>query len=68
MWCGCKNCRNRADHAKFMTKKRGGDTSDNSSGNGNESKIKTTDIFKIALAAMLSEEDFAALDGQSLKD
>ena len=24
MWCGRKNCRNRADHAKFMADKRGG--------------------------------------------
>ena len=68
MWCGRKNCRNRADHAKFMSERRGGDASDSSSSNGNESKNKTTDDFKITLAAMLSEEDFAALDGQFLKD
>ena len=67
MWCGRKHCRNRADHAKFMAEKRGG-ANDSKSSNGNESKMKATDDFKIALAAMLSEEDFAALDGQFLKD
>ena len=68
MWCGRKNCRTRADHAKFMSEKRGGNASNYSSDNGNESKMKATDDFKIALAAMVSEEDFAALQGQFLKD
>ena len=67
MWCGRKNCRNRADRAKFMAEKRG-EENDSKSSNGNENKMTATDDFKIALAAMLSEEDFAALDGQFLKD
>ena len=61
MCCGRKNYRNRANHAKFMSERRGGEASDSNSSNGNESKMKATDDFKLALAAMVSEEDFAAL-------
>ena len=50
-----------------MAEKRG-EASDSNPSNGKESKMKATDDFKIALAAMLSEEDFAALNGQFLKD
>ena len=66
IWCGHKNCRNRADHAKFMADKRGGNSGGASS--GSDSKMIATDDFKIALAAMVSEEDFAALKGQFLRD
>lgn len=67
MWCGRKNCRNRADHAKFMADKRGGSSGSGKTDNG-AGKMKATDDFKIALAAMVSEEDFTALQGQFLKD
>ena len=66
MWCERKNCRNRAEYAKFMTNKRGGNSGGASS--ASDSKMIATDNFKIALAAMVYEEDFAALKGQFLKD
>ena len=63
MWCRRKNCRNRADNTKFVADKNSGGAS-----SGSDSKMIATDDFKIALAAMFSEEDFAALKGQFLKD
>ena len=50
MWCGHKNCRNRADHTKFMVDRRGGNSGNSSSDNGNGSKMKATNDFKIAMA------------------
>ena len=71
MWCGRRNCLNRADFSaewkkKNETKKR------NEAGTENkrENNELSTSEFKIALAAMTSADDFEALKEQfgSLKD
>ena len=65
MWCGRKNCMNRSDYSEAWKKKKGG---------GNEgSKAQPSNgssEFKIALAAITSPADFAALQEQfgELKD
>ena len=62
MWYGRRNCLNRAYFTNAWKKKKAAeDVSTGSDSNSN---------FKIALAAMISPEDFAALQEQfaSLKD
>ena len=63
MWCGRKNCLNRADYSAAWQKKK--DSKDSNSGNDTSSSE-----FRIALAAMTSPEDFEALQAQfaSLKE
>ena len=63
MWCGRKNCLNRTDYAAVWKKK-------NEKKNTEPSYDKPSNEFKIALAAMTSPEDFAALQEQfdQLKD
>ena len=67
MWCGRKNCLNRSDYSAEWKKRNENknkvkDNDDSSTGSSNE--------FKIALAAMTSADDFAALQEQfeQLKD
>ena len=62
MWCGRRNCLDRADFTDAWKKKKA--AVDSSTGSDSNSD------FKIALAAMTSPEDFAALQDQfeSLKD
>ena len=67
MWCGRKNCLNRSDYSvewknRNENKDKVKDNDDTSTGSSNE--------FKIALAAMTSADDFAALQEQfeQLKD
>ena len=61
MWCGRRNCMNRADYSAAWKKK---------STSKNAEKKDESSEFKIALAAMTSPEDFASLQEQfeSLKD
>ena len=57
MWCGRKNCLNRADYSKEWGKNNEvKETKDDNASDNSE--------FKIALAAMTSPEDFAALQEQ----
>ena len=63
MWCGRKNCMNRSEYSAAWKKKNESKESENTyEGSSSE--------FKIALAAMTSPEDFAALQEQfdQLKD
>ena len=50
MWCGRKNCRNQADHAKFMADRHGGNSHCGSSGSNNtdssDSKMKAAMVFE----------------------
>ena len=64
MWCGRKNCLNQADFAKTMTDKR------NREGNSRKPgpEMGASEDFKIALAAMVSADDYATLKEQFLKD
>ena len=64
MWCGRKNCMNKADYSAHWKKKNEAKKKDASKEDFSSSE------FKIALAAMTSPEDFAALQEQfsSLKD
>jgi len=71
MWCGRKNCLNRADFHENWKKKNASKASGSDSNIGNKPKGSTkSSEFKIKLAAMTSLEDFAALKEQfvSLKD
>ena len=54
MWCGRKNCLNRADYSKEWQKKKEGKST-------SEDGAKSSAEFKIALAAITSTEDFEAL-------
>ena len=54
MWCGRKNCLNRADYS-VAWKQKNTEKEAETKGKNDNSK------FKIALAAMPSTEDFAAL-------
>ena len=58
MWCGRRNCMNRSDYSKEWQKKNG--KKELNADNGGASN----DEFKIALAAICSPEDFAALQEQ----
>ena len=64
MWCGRKNCLNQADFAKKMNEKREREGTSNHS----EPKMGESEDFKIALAAMVSADDYATLKDQFLKD
>ena len=65
MWCGQKNYKSKVDFSKSMVEKRNG-TPSNSKGDGNH--VSGSDDFKIALAAMVSEEYFETLTGQFLEN
>ena len=65
MWCGRKNCINRAEYAAAMQKK----CDNKDSGNGgatpsDDSRPNVSKEFKIALAALTSAEDYASLEEQ----
>ena len=64
MWCGRKNCMNRAEYAAEWKKKNETKKKDEHNNDFSSSE------FKIALAAMTSADDFAALQEQfgSLKE
>ena len=65
MWCGRKNCLNRADFAKKMedSQKEGGRPESSKENNKEKgSGYNPSNDFKIALAAMCSEEDYETLE------
>ena len=55
MWCGRKNCMNRAEYAEKMKSRKETET---------KNKSEVSEDFKIALAAMTSADDFASLKDQ----
>ena len=58
MWCGRKVCLGKAEFAAKQRQKNNGE-------NENENKkMSATKDFRIALTALTSEEDFAALESQ----
>ena len=65
MWCGRKNCLNKTDFATMMKSKK-----EDKEGSGNKTDGATqgdkdfSKDFKIALAAMTSEDDFETLREQ----
>ena len=69
MWCGRKNCLNKAEYASKMQEARSSeDKKDNGKSQITENKPmnKVSNDFKIALAAMCSNEDYALLEKQFL--
>ena len=67
MWCGRKNCMNKADFAKMMEESgKRGDRNEQSreKGQSNGPDYKPSSEFKIALAAMCSEDDYRLLENQ----
>ena len=58
MWCGRKVCLSKAEFAAKYNKKTQGEKDDD-----NE-KVATTKDFRIALAALTSQEDFDSLESQ----
>eukprot|EP00957_Ditylum_brightwellii_P010736 813487-Ditylum_brightwellii.AAC.1 len=61
MWCTCNPCYNRANLKEKMRKKK-----EEKESKGSEKKYQPSKDFKIALSAMLSDEDFKMLDSQFL--
>ena len=57
MWCSRKNCLGKAEWEEHMKKRRENKTNNNSS-SGDSKDVKVTKDFKIALSAMMTEEDF----------
>ena len=69
MWCGRKNCLNKAEYASKMQEARSSeDKKDKRKSQITENKPmnKVSNDFKIALAAMCSNEDYALLEKQFL--
>ena len=67
MWCGRKFCLNKSEFAKKMqeSQKEGGRSeSSNEKNKENGPGYNTSNDFKIALAAMCSEEDYQILEKQ----
>ena len=67
MWCGRKNCLNKAEFAKKMqeSQTKGGKAEYTGEGKSEGGKLsKPSNEFKIALAAMCSEEDYKTLEQQ----
>ena len=63
MWCGRKNCLNKADFAsKMKAAKESKGNSEDSSDKKKENGLSND--FKIALAAMCSSEDYKTLESQ----
>ena len=66
-WCGRKNCMNKAEFAKKMQESQQKEAK-NQSGSERKSESvsdgKPSNEFKIALAAMCSEEDYQFLEKQ----
>ena len=60
MWCGRKNCLERAELAEMMKRCK----KEKQSGKTTEPKKYFADDFKIALAVMTSAEDFQTLQEQ----
>ena len=58
MWCGRANCLNRAEYAEQRRKKEKTDDKKNAESS------KVTEDFKIALAALTTQEDYALLESQ----
>eukprot|EP00957_Ditylum_brightwellii_P072305 5496093-Ditylum_brightwellii.AAC.1 len=61
MWCACSPCYNRADFKEKMRKKK-----EEKENEGSEKKYQPLKDYKIALLAMLLEEDFKTLKSQFL--
>ena len=65
MWCGRRNCMNKADFAQHMQNKRNkGTNGDHKDGGKNTKAVKVHEEFKMALAALTTPEDYAILDEQ----
>ena len=67
MWCGRKNCLNKAEFAKKISDAQKEGTNNEKFGerkSQNNTSGKTSNEFKIALAAMCSEEDYKLLENQ----
>ena len=61
MWCGRENCVNRAEYAARNGGRKKGEQAEKSKHNGNAG---VSEDFKIALAAMTSNQDFETLKSQ----
>ena len=68
-WCPRKHCRSKADLKEYL-KDRSSSKENNSgnAGSGVQENVKENDDFKIALAAMVSAENFKLLEEQFLKN
>ena len=68
MWCGRKNCLNKANFAKKMKEKWNGTNGINTSGGSNsygkDRDAKINGDFKISLQAMTSSADYKLLEQQ----
>ena len=65
MWCGHKNCINRAEYATVMQKKRDHKNSGNSGATPSDnSRPNVSKNFRIVLAALTSAEDYVSLEEQ----
>ena len=62
MWCGRKRCLSKAEYAEMMADKRDGKGKTKAEGPSNGSKFSND--FRIALAALTTPDDFAALESQ----
>ena len=62
MWCGRKNCLNKADFAAKMNDSK--NVSEGGATRQPESKGAINNDFKIALAAMCSSDDYKTLEQQ----
>eukprot|EP00957_Ditylum_brightwellii_P204604 15340105-Ditylum_brightwellii.AAC.1 len=59
MWCACNPCYNRADFKEKTRKKK-----EEKESKGGEKKYQPLNNFKIALSAVLLDEDFKTLESQ----
>ena len=67
MWCGRRNCLNRANFQKHMDERRAQKGKSSESGGSSQNMAQQPDVskdFRIALAAMTSAEDFDQLEKQ----
>eukprot|EP00957_Ditylum_brightwellii_P076347 5802573-Ditylum_brightwellii.AAC.1 len=55
VWCHQKNCMSRSDYKEHMQKQNA------------EKEKKSNEDFKVALSALVTEEDFKMLEEQFLK-
>ena len=68
-WCPRKKCRNKADYAKFMEdRKQNGQSGPSNNDKRSGGDLKSNEDFRIALSAMISEENMKALEDQFLKN
>ena len=68
-WCPRKKCRNKAEYAKFMEdRKQNGQSGPSQTAQGSGGDLKSNEDFRIALSAMISDENMKALEEQFLKN